>query len=337
MEWLQSLNKFKMKTIIKGITSVLSFLMCYTLNAQQVPQFSQLLQNRYILNPASTGESVEHNAVVGFRKQWVGLNNSPSTYYIGYNKGFVKSTESEHQPLAIRTARVEDYDFKQTEGGVSKLKHGIGAYVVGDNYGPFQNMNLNLSYALHMPMNDKINISFGANTRFHNSKFDASKALTETNGDPTYDAFVSERNGLTSLEIDLGTYLYGENFFVGYSTNQLTGDRIAFGDVSNNILVTHHALMAGYTFELNDKIDLTPSSILRAVKGAPLSIDLLINSEINDMIIAGIGYRHKDAIAILTGIKLDEKYRIGYSYDINTSGLSSYNSGSHEITLGIIF
>ena len=69
-----------------AVTLLFSLFLIAKVNAQQVPQFTQLMQNRYLLNPAATGINTEHNALLGFRKQWSGLDNSPSTYYVGYNR-----------------------------------------------------------------------------------------------------------------------------------------------------------------------------------------------------------------------------------------------------------
>ena len=43
---------------------------------------------------------------------------------------------------------------------------------MSDSYGKFKKSTLNLSYALHLGLSDKISISFGANTGLSNIKFD---------------------------------------------------------------------------------------------------------------------------------------------------------------------
>ena len=328
-----------MKKYIKRIIGSIFVLLTVSFesNAQQSYQFTQLLQNKYILNPAAVGEITSNEIVVGFRKQWTGLENSPSTYYLGYNRGLVKKIKPEHQPLAIRTSRTEGYKFKQSEGGVGKLKHGVGGYILQDKYGAFQNLNLNLSYALHKALNDNMSISMGVNTQLNNSKFDKTLAVPDEAGDATYDAFALEMSNLTNLGVDLGVYLYSDNWFMGYSTRQLSRDEITFKSIENNTLKTHHTLIGGYTFEASDHFKIIPSTILRIVKGAPISLDVLLNTTINELINVGVGYRHQDALAVLAGIKLNEKYKVNYSYDMNISSLKSYNSGSHEITLGVKF
>ena len=51
-------------------------------SAQQVPQYSQFLQNQYMVNPASTGVYDFINVTVGGRLQWAGLENAPKTSYL---------------------------------------------------------------------------------------------------------------------------------------------------------------------------------------------------------------------------------------------------------------
>jgi type IX secretion system PorP/SprF family membrane protein len=46
------------------------------------------------------------------------------------------------------------------------------------------------------------------------------------------------------------------------------------------------------------------------------------------------GYGNSDALALLMGLMVDDKLRIGYSYDITISRLSMNSGGAHELTLG---
>lgn len=305
--------------------------------AQQVTQFTQVLQSKYILNPAASGESEENMMVFGYRNQWSGFDNNPTTYYLSYNRGFVKSVKQVHEPLALRTARVDEYSFEQKEESVGKIKHGIGANIMGDNYGAFKNMSINLSYAAHTKITKDITLSFGANSKIERSTLDVGLVQVETGNDIVYRDFIVSRNGLTTLQFDLGTYLYNDTWFVGYSTNQLTGDRIKFGNATNNILRAHHSIIGGYKIDVNENIEVTPSAIIKGVNGTPLNVTLISNIVFNEKFELGAGYRGQDAILILAGLNLDEKYRIGYSYDLNTSKLNKYNSGSHEISFNVKF
>jgi hypothetical protein len=55
------------------------------------------------------------------------------------------------------------------------------------------------------------------------------------------------------------------------------------------------------------------------------------------MIWAGIGFRTRDAATVMVGFNHRETLRIGYAFDITTTDLKNYSSGSHEVMLGITF
>ena len=52
---------------------------------------------------------------------------------------------------------------------------------------------------------------------------------------------------------------------------------------------------------------------------------------------AGLTYRHRDAVSFLLGYMYKDYLMIGYSYDITTTQLRKYSSGSHELMLGLKF
>ena len=55
------------------------------------------------------------------------------------------------------------------------------------------------------------------------------------------------------------------------------------------------------------------------------------------MIWAGLGIRTRDAITVMAGFNYKDMLAIGYSFDITTTDLKNYSSGTHEVYLGITF
>ena len=53
-------------------------------------------------------------------------------------------------------------------------------------------------------------------------------------------------------------------------------------------------------------------------------------------IVGGLWYRWNDAVIFMAGFN-HEKFKIGYSYDMTVSELSTVNSNSHEISLTYLF
>ena len=60
----------------------------------------------------------------------------------------------------------------------------------------------------------------------------------------------------------------------------------------------------------------------------------------NNLLWGGVSYRLSDAIVPMVGIYYDlgpGTLKFGYSYDVTTSLLRQYSSGSHEVMLGYCF
>ena len=47
----------------------------------------------------------------------------------------------------------------------------------------------------------------------------------------------------------------------------------------------------------------------------------------------GVAYRWSAAMSAMVGFQLSDGMYIGYGYDLETTNLENYNSGSHEIFL----
>jgi hypothetical protein len=82
-----------------------------------------------------------------------------------------------------------------------------------------------------------------------------------------------------------------------------------------------------YHFELNQN--------LNGVGHAGVGVNA--NAVIMDKLYAGLGYRNQDAMSIMLGYQIMPSLRASYSYDLTTSSLSAYSSGSHELFLTYCF
>ena len=71
----------------------------------------------------------------------------------------------------------------------------------------------------------------------------------------------------------------------------------------------------------------------KGVEGAPVSLDLTTNVLINNKFVIGAAYRWSAAVSALLGFQIYDGLFAGYGYDLETTKLENYNSGSHEIFL----
>jgi hypothetical protein len=73
--------------------------------------------------------------------------------------------------------------------------------------------------------------------------------------------------------------------------------------------------------------------VTKIVAGAPLQVDLTANFLYNERFTMGLAYRWSAALSALVGFKVNDRLSIGYGYDRETTRLSNFNSGSHELFL----
>ena len=66
-------------------------------------------------------------------------------------------------------------------------------------------------------------------------------------------------------------------------------------------------------------------------------MDIGLKTIYSDKFWMGMDYRNNGDISALLGFIIQDKYMIGYSYDIPNSDISQYTTGSHEFMFGITF
>jgi type IX secretion system PorP/SprF family membrane protein len=82
-------------------------------------------------------------------------------------------------------------------------------------------------------------------------------------------------------------------------------------------------------------VEFKPSILAKVVDGAPPGLDATANFLFYDKLWVGAMYRWEEAVGALVQYEINNKFRIGYSFDYVLSNIGSYSSGSHEIMLGV--
>jgi type IX secretion system PorP/SprF family membrane protein len=325
------LNSF-LKVTILMLISVVSI----NVNAQQIPQFSQYMKNPYLINPGAAGQQNYIDVTAGGRMQWLGFSDAPKTMYV-YVTAPIGAKVSKYNPSvkinygAVRNPRAI-YNAQQ--------KHALGGSLIIDQYGAFQYIKATATYAFHLPVTDKMYLSFGANIGFSNRSFLKSRAqtlntMTGVGTDVTYDTYANQGD-LNMLDIGVGLYLYSNNLYVGITGDQLTKDFVRFGNGSNIDPRMHFNLVAGYKFELSKTITLTPSVLAKYINPSPLSIEGSLMFEWQERVWYGASYRYQDAVIAFVGMNITNRLRFGYSFDFSTSRFNNHSFGGHELNIGLM-
>ncbi|CCG53276.1 Protein of unknown function precursor [Flavobacterium indicum GPTSA100-9 = DSM 17447] len=285
---------------MKKLTIILFSLYCFVSTAQQDSQFTQYMYNTININPAYAGTRETFSAFVLHRNQWVGLDGAPVT----------------------NTASIN------TNVGESRL--GFGLSFINDNIGPTQENGISADIAYIIPLNGDYKLSFGVKGTANLYSLDVNKLNIYQANDPEFQSL----NGKLSPNIGTGVYYYSDKFYTGLSVpNFVKTKYYNDNEISINKKSIHYYFIAGYVFDLNESVKFKPSFISKITDGAPFQLDVNANFMFNEKFVLGGSYRLGSAVSALAGFQISNSWFLGYGYDLETTKLSKYNSGSHEIFL----
>lgn len=329
--------------IMKRGIIVLFSLIWGTSFAQQIPQYSQYLRNQFMINPGATGIYDFTDITFSGRWQWVGFggNNEPRTAYASISTVLGKKVKTKYNP-AFRTST----PAMNPEIKTGNLKHAVGGQVLADQYGAFRRLNIAGTYAIHVPLSKKYNLSFGTRVGLSNNTFLADRAVvlnsidpfeTYAGGDAEYDAYIQNLGDKYIMDIGTGLYLYSDNMFVGVSADHLSRDLVKFGSGTANFNTQiHFNGVAGVKIPLNPDFTITPAVLFKNMLPAPPSIEGTIMAEYKKWMWLGLSYRNRDAVVGMFGMNISNQWKVGYSYDFSVSKMNKVSSGGHELVLGIM-
>jgi type IX secretion system PorP/SprF family membrane protein len=316
-------------------TKMLSVYLCFsvvchstTVFGQQQPQYSQYLQNNFLLNPALAGIESYADAKMSYRQQWAGLEDAPRTLYMTAHLP-IGNPDFEIAPASPR------FSYGRQRGPELPEAHGgAGVSLIRDQTGPWTRFSVSVSGAYHYPLNDEWQVSAGlaAGVTQHTLDFDRIRLAN-----PLDPAVSVGKVNTFRPDLHAGLWVYSTDFFGGISVQQLLGTKLRFrssGYDWQGQLVPHIFLTAGYRLPISDEWDFTPSVLFKKSVKAPISWDLNFKFSYLNQLWFGIAYRKSDAFLGWVGTRVAQKFIISYTYEYVLSSLQSRTSGSHEITLG---
>ncbi len=315
------LTFFRKKAKIQkvGLCGFLLFLCCISLFSQENSIYDNDYLTPFITNPACTG--VEYYPVVALsaRKQWLGFSDSPSTY------------------LLSGTFRIGTYDFYNPKGLVNKGpftikdRFGLGAAVFQDNNGPLVNNGGMFSIAYHLPVSRRSRLSFGLSMIVLNHSVSTSM-LEPSESNDAY-LLTAENDGF-KINVGSGLYYHNSTWFAGVSMNKILQDVKNANEEDRQ--VSSYFLMGGYKFDKDNKsFNYEPSFSVKMLADEDIMVDVHMKVYIKRLNWAAISYSTSQTVNGQFAIKLYRKVYAGYNYGFTFGNISSYNYGTHEISLGI--
>ena len=294
------------------------------IKAQQLPIFSQYLQNGFLINPARAGYDGYTTFNATARQQWLGFREAPQTYSASWQtRLFRRSYKIVNNPI-----RNKNMLIPSTKGRI-----GLGAYIINDLNANVARTGVSFTYAYHIILNNQ-QLSFGLAAKVFQYRINVESLTFGEDGDPVLNNdFVRIAY---SPDADFGVLFNGFDYYVGFSISNLleTSVLIGSGEVPNFKTFRHYWLTGGYRFEVSRDVDIEPSVLLKTTENWNPQGDFSLRVYFDDLFWGGVSYRTNKSLIAILGFRLESIY-FGYSFDWALSEISHFNYGSHEITISV--
>ena len=259
----------------KIILHIIILLVSTAIWAQQDAQYTQYMYNMSVINPAYTTSNIGIVNIGGLhRTQWVGVVGSPKS-----------SNIFAHTPINDKI-----------EVGFSLINDNIGD-IVKEN-----NLFADFAYILDLEENGKISFGLKTGVTFFDVNFNN---FSLESGDVFTDPDFADNINKSFFNIGAGVFYNTDNYYIGFSipsilkANHLDRNNGKYQGTDQ----PHVYLTGGYVFQINNQLKLKPAFMTKAVKGAPLSVDITANILYENKLEFGVGYRIEDAFTWLINIK----------------------------------
>jgi type IX secretion system PorP/SprF family membrane protein len=285
---------------------LLAVVCVFTLSATQAQQLHQVsqfgLQNQ-LFNPGAIGYNKVATVQASYRQMWNTFPGAPKTAFV------LGDTYFEKKAL------------------------GVGAQIFNDVTGPISRTGINLGAAYHLKMGDDITLGFGMEAKVLQMKFDQAKLNQYIPGDP----ILANTTNRTLFDAAAGAFLYGKNFTLGLSGQQLIQSKL---NLTNNVttegrLYRHYYLQGSYTFRPDGLSTITPNFLVKAARNAPTDVEMGARVEHNELFWWGLSYRVEQSFMLFAGLHINKKFTVGYAYEAYQTPLSLFDRGgnANEIML----
>ncbi|MCQ2228217.1 MAG: PorP/SprF family type IX secretion system membrane protein [Bacteroidales bacterium] len=298
-----------------------------TVKGQDV-SFSQTYQAPLYLSPSYAGLTNGSRVGVNYRNQWPGIGNVYQDYSV-----------------------YVDHFFE-------RFNSGLGLVWICDNEGKglLVDNQVNVVYSYEVPFTTDLFFRPGIAFEFGQRKLDQSKMITYT--DITSDGrFVYGGSSIEFENTKRGRFdaaasvmLYNDRFSIGFAVDHLLRPDASFTD-------TKDIIKPKFTIDGSYRFDYEPSYRGSEPKTITLAANFKHQYSYNQLelgiywyyypIEIGALYRglffkmagelsNTDAVVPTIGVNIPIKnnaLRVGYSYDITVSKLSSFGNGAHEVSL----
>jgi type IX secretion system PorP/SprF family membrane protein len=279
----------------------LALLTFFNVKAQQDPQYTQYMYNMSIMNPAYAGSKENMTGGLLYRKQWVGIEDAPSTGTFFINSPVAKNV-------------------------------GLGISAINDKIGPVEETNLYADFSYTLSLGGEHKLAFGIKVGGTFHKIGLFSQIGDGNVPDLNDPAFSQDTSNSFFNIGSGLFYYTNKYYVAFSVpNMIKSSYLSYNGIHYGTEVLHYFLTGGYVFQLNPNLKFKPSTMIKSAFNTPVSIDLSTNFLFSEKFEIGATYRKQDSFGAMVNYEVTPGMRIGYAYDHIVSDLKVTTPSSHEI------
>lgn len=273
--------------------------------AQQEAQYSQYMFNSLFINPAYAGSRDQASMSLIGRNQWTGFDGAP------------------------RSAAFT------LHGTSASMKSGFGMMLTADGMGPISNTGLSLDYAYRIKFDADHTLAFGLQGSIDHYRTNYAGLRLE---DETDHSFTGQDVRRWLPNAGTGVYFNGKAGYLGLGVPRLITNRLSPMNADTVARQARHCFITGgLVLNLSPNVKFRPSTLVKFSSGGGPSVDVNASFLFKEKLWFGASWRSEDAIVFMVEFWPTQQLRIGYAYDLTTSALSNYNTGSHELSLGFDF
>lgn len=287
------------------IIVVILFFTTSIVMAQQESVFTFYKSQMNLVNPAYVGINNETLWTSSIRNQWSGIEDAPETQTLSYSTSLGKN-------MGIGASVINDKTFIEKETFVG----------------------VDFSYKIQMNTTTDLYLGIKAGGNFYD---------VNTTGLESYN--IESDQALSSINtfnpnFGIGAVLKEDKWYVSLSIPRLFNTNKAKNQSGIAISATdrpHVYLSGGYDFVLDPTFVLKPSVMMRYVNGAPVSLDLTTMLQIDTNFEIGGMYRTDKAFAAMSTFRLNNRFVLGYAYEMSTQPTLASARNTNEIILQVQF
>ena len=292
-----------MKQPLSFLAGLFISLLSLPLLGQSGLKLTDYYHNPIQYNPAYVGATDGYFAKAFYATQWLGFDQAPTS-----------------QLLDIQHL-TED------------RKTGYGLSLMNDTFGAVQNLNIEANYALHLQLDETMQLSLGLKAGFNNFRIDYSLLSIY---DPTETIYTQGNLSETKPLVGVGAYVFDRDWYIGFATPNLLNNQTL--DDNNTFVyskASHFYLNGGYVYPLSQDFDWHNSILMQIVNGSPLEYLLTSKAVYRSQYIFGVQYDPGALLGAFFTLEVVDNLALTYAYDMATSTLSQYAYGNHSFGLSV--